>query len=97
MNDEGWWFQAVDLLCWHTDGQKNKQTYICDCRVAFATEKTYNKGFLNWEILAPNGVSRNFPFYVINPLLWKFLTLSVFNSNISILCTTLLDLLEIFS
>ena len=38
MNDEGWWFQAVDLLCWHTDGRKNKQTDICDCRVAFATE-----------------------------------------------------------
>ena len=49
MNDEGWWFQAS---CWgvlQTDGQKDKltnkrtdeQTDICDCRVAFATEKAY--------------------------------------------------------
>ena len=36
MNDEGWWFQAVEGFC---DGQTNERTDICDCRVAFATEK----------------------------------------------------------
>ena len=35
MNDEGWWFQAVEGFCRQTDGR----TDICDCRVAFATEK----------------------------------------------------------
>ena len=35
MNVEGWWFQAVEGFC---DGQTNKQTDICECRVAFATE-----------------------------------------------------------
>ena len=35
MNDEGWWYQAVEGFCWQTD----EQTDICDCRVAFATEK----------------------------------------------------------
>ena len=35
MKDEGCWFQAVEGFCWWTDGR----TDICDCRVAFATEK----------------------------------------------------------
>ena len=35
MNDEGWWFQAVEGFCFKTD----ERTDICDCRVAFATEK----------------------------------------------------------
>ena len=34
-DDEGWWFQAVEGFCRRTDGR----TDICDCRVAFATEK----------------------------------------------------------
>ena len=37
MNDEEWWFQAVEGFCRRTDGR----TDICDCRVAFATEKYY--------------------------------------------------------
>ena len=44
MNVEGWLFQAVERFCdWLTDRQMNewtnKQTDICECRVAFATEK----------------------------------------------------------
>ena len=39
MNDEGWWFQAVEGFC----RQTNAWTDICDCRVAFATEKVNNK------------------------------------------------------
>ena len=35
MNDEGWWFQAVEGFWWQTD----ERTDICDCRVAFASEK----------------------------------------------------------
>ena len=35
MNDEGWWFQAVEGFCFMTDWQTDN---ICDCRVAFATE-----------------------------------------------------------
>ena len=35
MNDEGWRFQAVEGFCFLTDGR----TDICECRVAFATEK----------------------------------------------------------
>ena len=35
MNDEGWWFQAVEGFCFRT----HERTDICDCRVAFATEK----------------------------------------------------------
>ena len=38
MNDEGGWFQAVEGFCKLTD----KQTDICDCRVAFVTENTVN-------------------------------------------------------
>ena len=41
-NDEGWWFQAVDGFCRQTDEQQtDKQTNICECRVAFATEKRW--------------------------------------------------------
>ena len=39
MNDEGWWFQAVEVLKGFALGQTNERTDICDCRVAFATEK----------------------------------------------------------
>ena len=39
MNDEGWWFQAVEGFCFMTDERTNKRTDICDCRVAFPTEK----------------------------------------------------------
>ena len=35
MNDEGWCFQAAEGFWLQTD----RQTEICDCRVAFATEK----------------------------------------------------------
>ena len=35
MNDEGWWFQVVEGFCRLTD----ERTDICECRVAFATEK----------------------------------------------------------
>ena len=35
INDEGWWFQAVEGFCFMTDWQTDN---ICDCRVAFATE-----------------------------------------------------------
>ena len=36
-NDEGWWFQAVEGFCRLTDRLTDRQTDICDCRVAFAT------------------------------------------------------------
>ena len=40
MNDEGWWFQAVEGFLWLTDGQTNERTnghlWIY---VTFATEK----------------------------------------------------------
>ena len=39
MKDEGWWFQVVEGFCFKTDRRTNEQTDICDCRVAFATEK----------------------------------------------------------
>ena len=38
-NDVGWWFQAVEGFCFQTDKRTNDRTDICDCRVAFATEK----------------------------------------------------------
>jgi len=49
MNDEGWWFQAVEGFCRQTNGW----TDICDCRVAFVTEKTeksdiVQKGRVGW-------------------------------------------------
>ena len=34
MNDEEWWFKAVEGFLWLTD----ERTDICECRVAFATE-----------------------------------------------------------
>ena len=37
MNDEGLWFQAVEGFWWWT----NRRTGICDCRVAFTTEKRH--------------------------------------------------------
>ena len=46
MNDEGWWFQAVEGFCRQTDRQTNERTDICDCRVAFATEK-WKRGALS--------------------------------------------------
>ena len=43
MNDGGWYFQAAEGFLWLTDRQLNKQTNeqtdICECGVAFATEK----------------------------------------------------------
>ena len=39
MSGEGWWFQAAEGFLWLTDGQTNERTDICECRVAFATEK----------------------------------------------------------
>ena len=39
MNDEGWWFQVVEGFCRQTDERMNGWTDICECRVAFATEK----------------------------------------------------------
>ena len=48
MNDEGWWFQAVEGFCIWTNKQRNGQTDICDCRVAFATE---NNGGLNFTTI----------------------------------------------
>ena len=39
MNDEGWWFQAVEGFCRQTNERTDRRTDICDCRVAFATEK----------------------------------------------------------
>ena len=38
-NDEGWWFQAVEGFWFMTDRRTDERTDICDCRVAFATEK----------------------------------------------------------
>ena len=38
-NDEGWWFLAFEGFWFMTDKQTNKRTDICECRVAFATEK----------------------------------------------------------
>ena len=38
MNDEGWWFPAIEGFCRLTDRQMDGRTDICDCRVAFATE-----------------------------------------------------------
>ena len=52
MNDEGWWFQAVEGFLWRTDGR----TDISDCRVAFATEKVtwltqWNEGTNIWMVM----------------------------------------------
>ena len=37
INDEGWWFQAVEWFCRLTDRQTNRHV-TCDFRVAFTTE-----------------------------------------------------------
>ena len=37
--DNGWWFQAVEGFWGRTDRHTDERTDICDCRVAFATEK----------------------------------------------------------
>ena len=66
MNDEGWWFQAVQGFCWQMDNQ----TDICNCRVAFAFEnhkskqKQINfsnllKGLMIWK----KGFNEKFIFY----------------------------------
>ena len=43
MNEEWWRLKDDDFKLlrgfWLTDGQTNKQTDICECRVAFVTEK----------------------------------------------------------
>ena len=39
INDAVWWFQAVEGFWFMTDRQTDERTDICDCRVAFATEK----------------------------------------------------------
>ena len=46
INDAVWWFQAVEGFWFMTDRQTDKRTDICDCRVAFATEK----GEQSWNI-----------------------------------------------
>ena len=38
MNDEGYCFQDVEGFLWLTD----ERTGICECRVAFATEKSFS-------------------------------------------------------
>ena len=40
LNDEEWWFLAVEGFWLRTDEQTNRRTDICDCRVAFATENS---------------------------------------------------------
>ena len=59
MNDEGWWFQAVEGFCFKTD----ERTDICDCRVAFATEKTFITGMhdRNCRILLTKHMLASFP------------------------------------
>ena len=39
INELGWWFQAIEGFCRRTNEQTTGRTDICDCRVAFATEK----------------------------------------------------------
>ena len=46
LNDEGWWFQAVEGFCFLTDRLTDEQTDICECRVAFATEKPLSLGYM---------------------------------------------------
>ena len=55
MNDEGWWFQAVEGFWFMTDERTNGRTDICDCRVAFATESLPILGKLQkWGMLNQN-------------------------------------------
>ena len=57
MNDGGWWFQDVKGFWLRTDGQTDRITDICECRVAFATEKnvvtdTYIMfSVISWDLL----------------------------------------------
>ena len=39
LNYEGWWFLAVEGFWFMTDERTDERTDICECRVAFATEK----------------------------------------------------------
>ena len=51
MNDEGWMMKDDDfkLLRGFDDRQTNERTDICDCRVAFATEKSNT--FLSYRVV----------------------------------------------
>ena len=48
MNDEERWFQAVEGFGFMTDEWTDRQTYICDCRVAFMTEKAILCWCVSW-------------------------------------------------
>ena len=41
MMDE--WFQAIEGFWGLTNGRMNEQMDICECRVAFSTENTYEE------------------------------------------------------
>ena len=60
LNDEGWWFLAVEGFWFMTDeqtnGQTDEQTDICECRVAFTTEK--------WKLLHQKWCMQNSIFQV---------------------------------
>ena len=43
MNDEEWWFQAVEGFLWLTDERMKEQIDICECRVAIVTENLYQQ------------------------------------------------------
>ena len=47
LNDEGWWFLAVEGFWFmadeRTNERTNERTDICNCRVAFVTEKGWFK------------------------------------------------------
>ena len=43
MNDEEWWFQAVEGFLWLTDERMKEQIDICECRVAIMTENLYQQ------------------------------------------------------
>ena len=66
MSGEGWWFQAAEGFLWLTDGQTNKQIDICECRVAFATEKSntlnidYSTYDYPWWLLSKDLINRLF-------------------------------------
>ena len=69
INEERWkmkvvWWKMKDLSCWGVllpDGRTNEQTDICECRVAFATEK-----YALWTPFHCTLVN------VFNTSLWKF-------------------------
>ena len=53
LNDEEWWFQVVEGFCRKT----NRQTDICECRVAFETDKTiFNRNKMWTQIQSINFV-----------------------------------------